>query len=205
MCCSTVQCWASLPGMQCCAVQCSAVLPGVLDCSPGCSTEQQSASLPGVQLRTAHRSPGCSASPLRVQRGTAQGRAAHPGVQGITPGVQLRAVQRFWSAAQDSAFLLGCSAACCSVEQCIAPRGAAQGRASLPGCSTPWGTVLLPGVQRGAGLWVPPSTPAVFLGAEGLPPRGAMEAPGGLPHTSQPRPAPLADACPAVRYLACKL
>lgn len=173
VCCSTVQCWASLPGMQCCAVQCSAVLPGVLDCSPGCSTEQQSASLPGVQLRTAHRSPGCSASPLRVQRGTAQGRAAHPGVQGITPGVQLRAVQRFWSAAQDSAVLPGVQLRAEHRSRGAAHRGA-------PCCS--------PGCSAGPVCGCHPPPPLCFWEQRGCHPVVPWKPPGGCPtHRSRGR------------------
>lgn len=204
---SAVRCITARCAVQCSAVQCCApwgvgLLPrvqhGAADCFTRWGAAQDSALLPRVHCLTpqgavwhsaeqgsapqaaGHRSWGaaqgsaalleCSSGQCSAPWDAAQRVAAWSGA--VLPGVQLRTAH----------FPQGCSAACCSVEQCSAPWGAAEGRASLAGCSAAWGTVLLPGAQRGAGLRVPPSTPAVFLGAEGLPPRAMEAPPGAAPH-----------------------
>lgn len=146
MCCSTVQCWASLPGVQCSAVQCSAVQCSAVLCSLGCWIAPRGA----ARSSRALRSLGCSSGQRTAPRG------AVPPPSGCSVA-RCRAGQR---APGCRASLLGCSSGQCSASgvqlrtvQC-----------SL-GCSS--GQSIAPGVQHTVGHRVAPRGAAwgCFAGA----------------------------------------
>lgn len=195
--CAAAQCSAGHRCQACSAVQCSAVQCCAVLCSLGCWIAPQGAERSSRALR----SLGCSSGQRTAPRG------AVPPPSGCS--VARRRAGRRTPGCRAS--LLGCSSG-----QCSASGVQLRTVHRSPGCSS--GQSIAPGVQHTVGHRVAPRGAAwgCFAGATLHPrcvfgSRGAAtpwchgSPRGAAPHTSQPRPAPLADACPAVRYLACKL